>query len=107
MDPLTWAQALDVYRDYGVAGLFLVLYLVTVTMLIRSLTKGRDKEISRCMQLAMLAERMAEASESQALILEKLKESIDTERNATERLHVYLEARDQGRKGHERKAQGG
>lgn len=99
MDPLTWAQALDVYRDYGIAGLFLVLYLVTIGMFIRSLVKGRDKEISRCMQLAMLAERMAEACETQAQILSKLKDSIETERSATERLHVYLEARDQNRDG--------
>jgi len=70
------------------------MYLVTVSKLISVLVKGRDKEIERCTQLVILAESMTEASKAQTQILEKLRDSIESDRRETERLHTYLQARD-------------
>jgi len=94
MDPLTWAEALKVYQEYGVGALFLVMYVVTIFAFVRSLTQGRDKEIMRCERLAMLAESMTAASIAQTNILTQLRDSIEADRRETEQLHAYLKARD-------------
>jgi len=68
---------LPAYERYGVAGLFIAMYIATIFMFIKYLIVYSEKEIKRCENLATLITKSTEVSQSQIILLEKLKDSVD------------------------------
>jgi hypothetical protein len=92
-------EGLTAYKEFGVAGLFIVMYLGTVWFLIRMLIKDRDKEIDRVRALAQVVTENAGACLKVAQILEQLKERTEAEERKSAELLTYIRARDDVRRG--------
>jgi len=93
MDPAT---GLEVYKTYGVAGLFIVMYLATIWLFIADLKSQREKfaEMTKQMVEALNSSAMANIKTSD--ILSEVKKSLDENSNKMSEFIAYLRGRDEG-----------
>ncbi len=91
MDP---ASGVDIYQKFGTAALFIVMYLATVFMFIKSLQKQVDDGMRTTERVTAALEAnkivMAELSDTS----KELKDSTDRQARQSENLLNYLRGRD-------------
>ena len=88
-----------IYKEFGVAALFIVMYVTTVWFLIRTLVQDRAKEVKRTEKIVEVVAASNVVLSRNTDILEKLKETIDNEERRSSELLTYLRAKDEGNKG--------
>lgn len=95
-------EALETYKEAGVAGLFIVMYVTTVWFLIRMLMKDKqsilkqiDAERVRTQEMTKIVEENAGALRQTAEIIKELKDTIQRDTDAHRELITYWKARDQ------------
>jgi tRNA(Phe) wybutosine-synthesizing methylase Tyw3 len=89
----------QIYKEFGVAALFIVMYVTTVWFLIRTLMQDRLKEVKRTEKVVELIVTSNAVLARNTEILEKLKEAIETEERKSSELLTYLRTKDEVSKG--------
>jgi tRNA(Phe) wybutosine-synthesizing methylase Tyw3 len=92
-------ETYQVYKEFGVAALFIVMYVTTVWFLIRTLVQDRAKEIKRTETVVELIVTSNAVLARNTEILEKLKETIENEERRSSELLTYLRTKDEMGKG--------
>lgn len=87
---------LEAYQNFGVAGLFITMYLSTVWYLIKTLQKDREKEQERTKKMVEVLAAHVEATRVHNVLLEKLRETVHADIQQQRELIVYLKARGSG-----------
>lgn len=83
-----------IYKEFGVAALFIVMYVTTVWFLIRTLVQDRAKEVKRTEKLAELIATSNVVWRRNTEILEQLKLAIEREERRALEFLVYVKARN-------------
>jgi len=94
-------QFFETYREFGVAGLFIVLFLFLFAMilkerkgLIRSLEKKGEDEVERVKMITAVVQANTSTVREQNELLKELKDAIRSDTAKQSELLVYLKARE-------------
>jgi len=88
----------QVYKEFGVAALFIVMYVTTVWFLIRTLVQDRAKEVKRTEKVVELIVTSNAVLSRNTEILEKLKGAIEAEERKSAELLTYLRTKEEFKK---------
>lgn len=86
--------ALEMYKTFGVTGLFIFLYLTTVYMFIRDLQAQRKKEEERTERVIKALEASSSASLKSAEVLTSVKTTLDDSDRKLGEFVAFIKGRD-------------
>jgi len=81
VDPVASYQ---VYKEFGVAALFIVMYLGTVWFLIRQLVKGKEEAVENAKTMARALEANTQSTDASNSIMLELKKAIAESSKSTD-----------------------
>ncbi|MFH1303776.1 MAG: hypothetical protein ABIK07_22185 [Planctomycetota bacterium] len=84
-----------IYREFGVAALFIAMYITTVWFLIKKLMQDRIQEVKRTKEIVEVVMTSNMVLSKNTEILEKLKSAIESEEKKSSELLMYLRTKDE------------
>lgn len=90
-------EFLKVYKDFGVAGLFICLELVTVYFFYKELKNGKEELVAITKMVTMTLDNASTAIENMNATTESTKKSVDDLCNQSKTFQAFLQGRDDNR----------
>ncbi len=87
-------EFLKVYKDFGVAGLFIALELVTVWLFYKELKNGKSELVAMTKMVTMALDNAATAIEDMNTKSDANTRSVNDIRNQNEKFQAFLQGRD-------------
>jgi len=91
-------EFLKIYKDLGVAALFIALYLVTVYFFYKELKNSKDEVVVMTEKVTAVLDKAATAITEMNKTTRDGKDSIDQLRNQNEQFLSFLRGRDEHRR---------
>ena len=88
------SQALQTYRELGVAGLFILMYLATIAMFICDLRKQRAAADENVEKMVRALDASAAASARTGDVLQRVHETLEENSRQLGEFVAYLRGRD-------------
>lgn len=86
----------QIYRDAGVAALFILLYVTTLKMFITDLKEQRKQGIENTEKVIKALETSSTAMANSTFVLREAKSSIEQNTRQTAEFVAYIKGRDAG-----------
>ncbi len=89
-------RILTIYKDYGVAGLFLTLYLITLWFFYKELKEREKLMVAITERVVTALDKSSDSSETTAEVLKNVGTSLDTNTKQTGEFIAFVRGRDSG-----------
>lgn len=93
-------EFLKVYKDFGVAGLFICLELVTVYTFYKELKSSKEEVVAMTKLVTMTLDNASTAIEDMNDVAASSKRSVDDLCNQSKNFQAFLQGRDDQRRTH-------
>ncbi len=90
-------ELLKVYKDFGVAGLFLCLYLITVYFFYKNMQAGKIEAVAMTERVVLMLDKAANAINEMSRVSMEEKASLDQMRSQNNEFISFLRGRDERR----------
>lgn len=90
-------EFLKIYKDFGVAGLFLALELVTIWLFYKELKNSKDELVAMTKLVTMTLDNASTAIEDMNTLSKNTKQSVDDLCNQSKTFQAFLQGRDENR----------
>lgn len=87
-------EAVNTYRELGVAGLFIFLYVSTVIIFFKTLREDRKETIQLTEKMIAALESSTNANRDSAKLVAEVKNSLDQSTNQSKEFLAYARGRD-------------
>ncbi len=91
-------KLLEIYKDYGVAGLFICLELLTVYFFYKELKSSKNEMIEMTVKVTTIADKAANAIEESSRLCLDVKSCMDQKRAQDNEFMAFLRGRDDHRR---------
>ncbi len=91
-------ELLKVYKDYGVAGLFMVLFVATIYFFYKDLKERLKEQVAITERVVNVLDKASNSMSTSAEKLGGVEESINNQSTQTKEFIAFLRGRDEGRK---------
>lgn len=87
-----------IFTDFGVAALFVAMYLVTVYYYRKEVNEQREKAIAMTERVAIALDKAANAVDSSTEAIQEVTSNMEKTRNDIGKFIEFLRGRDEGRR---------